>query len=114
MVWANGWFVGGLGGLNECLQGKPVEAGGGASRKQKPCTAKLNLSGFLSRAPASMLEASNSKEKPGSQDGLKTVGASGLPQQGAGSLPRLIIRDSRELPPPTCFLSLGREKRGVL
>lgn len=60
----------------------------------------MNLSGVLSRAPAGTLETSNSKEKPGPQDGLKTVGASGLPQQGAGSLPRL-IRDpgSLHLPP---------------
>lgn len=104
-------------GLNECLEGKLVETGGvgwGASREQKACRAKLNPSGFLGE-PLSVLErqASNSKERPGPQDSLKTVESSGLPQEGTGSLPRL-IRDSRESPSLTCFLSLGKEKRGVL
>lgn len=64
---------------------------------------------FLSWAAAHALEASNSKEEPGqSQDSE----ASELPRLGTGSLPRL--RDSREPPFPTCFLSLGKgEKRGA-
>lgn len=61
-------------GLNECLGGKLVEAGSGGSREQKPCRTKLKLPRFLKLGPCHVLEASNSKEKPGPQGSLKTVG----------------------------------------